>query len=487
MVGAALDVESQLSNRAPSISTQFVLCALAMLEGADNQLLGASLKTTGQELKFTLDSLAVMSLAQGVAANAACPFWGVMADRGIMRQKDLMMIAALGQGAITILLALATQYGNYMIFLRAMNGLFLAGLRPLANGVVAKTTSGNLQGKIFARILIFMNLGGSICSFVVTPMAAIPFEFMGLEFNGWRPAWIMVGLLSLAVSALTAAFMEEAPAKRTRPEQSMVAAVKDEMGLFWSFLTIPTFGIMVIQGIFGSLPWTVLWMATRYYQIGGSMSDPTVGLLVGLSPVSAMVGTLLGGWISDTAQMKFGAHGRPLIAQVSIITAVPFLFLTFYGIPPEYGGFWIYLALFSMFGLLGQWPLAGCNWPVLSQIVPEDIRSRVLAVEGALENTLANMAGPFALATAGRMLGFDLQEIDPSGTDLPAARLLGTALMICTCTPYLLTFVFYSCLHFTFPRDLRKMVEKQGNPPAESKGALSSSHLLGKGYSAGHL
>merc|ERR1719433_2043430 len=115
-----------------------------------------------------------------------------------------------------------------------------------------------------------------------------------------------------------------------------------------------------------------------------------------------MMGTFLGGWISDTAQMKFGAHGRPLIAQVSIITAMPFLFLTFYGIPPEYGGFWIYLALFSMFGLLGQWPLAGCNWPVLSQIVPEDIRSRVLAVEGALENTLANMAGPFALATAGR-------------------------------------------------------------------------------------
>lgn len=490
MAGTTFDVVSKLSDREPSISTQFVLCALAALEGADNQLLGASLATTEKDLNFTLNALAVLTSVQAITANLACPFWGICADRGILRQKDLMMMAAVGQGAITIMLALASEYGYYMIVLRALNGCFLAGLRPLANGVVAKTTSGHLQGKIFSRILIFINFGTSICSLVVTPMSDVPFDFMGSTYNGWRLAWVLVGLLSVVAAAITAFFMEEAPAKRTRPEQSVMEAVMEEWGLFVSFLTMPTFVIMVVQGIFGTIPWSVMYMMTRYYQLGGSMDGLTVGILVALNPVSGSIGTLGGGWLADKLALRYGANGRPLVAQLTVALGFPCLFLNFYGVPPEMGGFWIYLLINALFGLLGSWALAGCNWPVLSQIVPEDSRSRVMAVEGALENSLANAFGPMALAFFGNMLGFDLTQVDSSGVDLEAARLLGTALMITTTLPTLVCLIFYSILHYTVPRDFQNLAARQAIDAAEAKVAqtdLKAAYLTSRGASSGHV
>jgi len=457
---AEMGIISDLSIREPDIATQLVLCCLAALEGADNQLLGVSLGANmGYNqggLQLDPRKLAAMAAVQGVATNLVAPVWGMVADRGIYPQKNLMAIAAVGQGLATILLAFETGYGTSMIILRGFNGVFLAGLRPIANGVVAKRTSDHLQGKIFSRILVFIQLGTSLCSAAVAPVAAIKLGYYGDELIlGWRPAWMVVGAAALLVAAFTMVAMKEGEVKRVKPEQGILSAIGEELCLFASFFKTPTFIFMVLQGIFGTIPWTVIWMTVTFWQIGG-MSASTAGFLNAVNPLTAIIGTVLGGFLSDSFQLRFGANGRPLTAQITVALGIPFMFLNFYGLPIGSSP-WLYFLAFAGFGIFGNWAQAGCNWPVLSQIVPEAIRSRVMAVEGAAENSLAAIAGPYFLAEISAYLGFNAGAVQPGKVDIDQASKMGLALAITTCTPWLLAFVVYSFLHLTFPIDLAKM------------------------------
>lgn len=485
--GAERAMSGELSMREPILRTQFVLCLLAALEGADNNLLGSSLDATVKDLNFGTGSLAVMASAQGVATNLAAPFWGVFSDRGIASQKTLLIVAALGQGLVTFILAWQTKYGPWMVFWRALNGLFLAGLRPIANGIVAKTTSSHLQGKIFSRVLMFILGGGGIVVFVQTPVAGLDIFKMSMfgTIKGWRVVWAMVGLSSMLVALITAIFLEEPP--RPKPDgKGVCQAVREELGLFAGFLTLPSFGMIVIQGIFGTIPWTVLWMMQYYYQAQGVMSKLVVGTLVGVNPFVSMLGTALGGYISDFLELKFGVHGRPLTAQITVALGVPFMWLNFWAIPPFVHGFWVYFAVNTGFGIFGTWAQAGCNWPILSKIVPEESRSRVMAVEGALENSLAAILGPVFLDLIAKQMGFTLSQVNSGGDQgEQATRLLGLALMIVSVTPWMIAYIFYSLLHWTVPADLRRLQTESS--ATMTKRASSVSYLTNRGFSARHL
>eukprot|EP00446_Apocalathium_sp_SHHI-4_P044649 CAMPEP_0177384200 /NCGR_PEP_ID=MMETSP0368-20130122/49560_1 /TAXON_ID=447022 ORGANISM="Scrippsiella hangoei-like, Strain SHHI-4" /NCGR_SAMPLE_ID=MMETSP0368 /ASSEMBLY_ACC=CAM_ASM_000363 /LENGTH=69 /DNA_ID=CAMNT_0018848839 /DNA_START=20 /DNA_END=226 /DNA_ORIENTATION=+ len=46
-----------------------------------------------------------------------------------------------------------------MFVLRALNGVFLASLRPIAHGIVADTTVETNRGKVFGAMQVAMNVG----------------------------------------------------------------------------------------------------------------------------------------------------------------------------------------------------------------------------------------------------------------------------------------------------------------------------------------
>merc|ERR1719277_2921208 len=145
-------------------------------------------------------------MAQLVCTNLAAPFWGILADRGILKRRTILLVGALGQGLVTILLAFVTDMLP-MIFLRALNGALLAALRPITNGIVADVTAESKRGKVFGRVQSALLLGMFITTMTVVPMA----EETILGFQGWRVAFVLVGLVSVIVSALVTAFMKEPP------------------------------------------------------------------------------------------------------------------------------------------------------------------------------------------------------------------------------------------------------------------------------------
>merc|ERR1712190_112842 len=116
------------------------------------------------------------------------------------------------------------------------------------------------------------------------------------------------------------------------------------------------------------------------------------------------------------------------------------------------GNFMVYFVLNVAFGLLGTWAQSGTNFPILSHIVPSEARSRIMAWECALENSIANAIGPIVVSLlAEKAFGYKFGRDDNSGKDIPSAEALGKAMTATICVPWMVCFCAYSALHWSYP------------------------------------
>merc|ERR1719150_2386854 len=141
----------------------------------------------------------------------------------------------------------------------------------------------------------------------------------------------------------------------------------------------------------------------------------------------------MGGYIADFLAGRLGYHGRPLTAQITVASGIPLIYLIFGGVPAGSGNFAVYFVLIASFGLLASWAQSGTNFPILSEIVPSDSRSRVMAWECALENSIANLLGPPVVTLLALALGYTFGEEAAGGRDLDSAAALGRAMQATVC------------------------------------------------------
>lgn len=81
------------------------LCLVSVLEGADMALLPAVFYALQTDLGLSLSDLATMTLIQGVTTSAVAPFWGILADRGNMKRKHIIVMGCVLQGLVTMLVS----------------------------------------------------------------------------------------------------------------------------------------------------------------------------------------------------------------------------------------------------------------------------------------------------------------------------------------------------------------------------------------------
>jgi len=295
----------------------------------------------------------------------------------------------------------------------------------------------------------------------VVPMASQ--EIGGVQ--GWRVAFVVVGSASIGVSAFVAAVMEEPlRCKIEGVGETGCGAVAHEAHSLLQFFRIPSFCVLLIQGIFGTIPWSVMGFATLFFQLTG-ISDHQAAILSGAHTLAGAAGNILGGLVADALAFRYLLHGRPLSAQITVACGIPVIYMMFWGVPPGEGTFGMYFGLSIAFGLLGSWAQSGTNFPVLAHIVPAQARTRVMAWECALENSVANAIGPLVVSllaerSFGYSFGDQLEATFPEqgaarSRDIPSARALGKALATTICIPWALCFVAYSFLHWSYPRDAR--------------------------------
>ncbi|EFN50877.1 hypothetical protein CHLNCDRAFT_55462 [Chlorella variabilis] len=122
-----------------------------------------------------------------------------------------------------------------------------------------------------------------------------------------------------------------------RSAQGLLAAARPVAREVASVLRIPTFRIIVLQGIMGSIPWSALVFLTLYLQLLG-MSDAQASALVALFLAGTAFGGLIGGCVGDAAAKAYPQHGRIAVTQFSVGIGVPFAFLIFKPAAEEAGG-----------------------------------------------------------------------------------------------------------------------------------------------------
>merc|ERR1712048_323116 len=243
---------------------------------------------------------------------------------------------------------------------------------------------------------------------------------------------VLVGSLSLAVCSLLILFFVD-PTSTEKKQSKGCRAVLDEIKSLLHFFTIPTFSIMIMQGIFGTIPWGVLGMQTLFFQLSG-LTDFEATILATEGLVVGIFGNTLGGFVADALARRFGYHGRPLNAQFTVAVGLPLFTAMFYWITPGDGNVYIYFALLFAWALLGCWAQSGTNFPILCEIVPAEKRCRILAWECCLENTIASAVTPFIVASVSSYFGFDFSQ-ENNDDPIGSAKALGKSMTLITIVP----------------------------------------------------
>jgi len=460
--------EDDDSHKVVPIGVTIVICLLAFVEGMDIILIGVTQQAWYTDIaNWTLATAGWLSMAQGIVQNAGAVFWGIAADRGYMKRKDILVVAAILQAACTLSLTAVSTIGP-MWPIRAFNGFFLAALRPISNGIVADLAPKATQGYYFGLMQGLWSLGMGATGMIVGPIAERTFDLPIIgPAQGWRLAMVVVSSFAIVASVLCAKLMPDVPAAPLSDEersQSPGQVALSEIKSMFSFFRLPSFVLMICQGIFGSIPWIVMGNLNTYARLCGFALNDLIWLQA--AGLFGMLGGFLGGYVSDRlVQVKaIGLKGRPLTAMLTVAFGVPLQYTLWWGIEPgsALNTLWVFVLIQCLFNTLATWAQPGCNFPVLSQIVTGKNRNKVLCWEMAFENSCAMALGSNAVPFF--FFVFNLPEFTydkENPVNLEMARNLGMGQTLVICVPWIICFFVYSGLLRTFERDVRTLTAER--------------------------
>lgn len=96
---------------------------------------------------------------------------------------------------------------------------------------------------------------------------------------------------------------------------------------FWrrggTILSIPTYRVLVLQGLVGGLPWQAISFVNMYWLTVG-FSDSQAAWITSIGHSGAIVGVLCGGFLADALALRWGPRGRVCVAQASVLLGIPF-------------------------------------------------------------------------------------------------------------------------------------------------------------------
>lgn len=438
-----------------STRRSLVLACLVLthfLDGVDKVLLPASYRALERDLGFNPGQLSILSLCQGTMMCLSAPLWGCLADHGVPR-KYLMAGGTLCWGFFTAAQGTCDSFLP-MVGLRLLNGMALGTVSPVAQSLIIDLARDGERGWLFGLCFGAIKLGEVISAFCATSLSMS----ILLGYSGWRVAFVVVGAASLVLAAFIVLVMYERP----RPLRIMEMSLWGEFTGFLGTCRIPTFRLVVLQGCFGSIPMAVLDFLAMWFMYVG-FTPTSTAFLTATFPLGAAAGNLLGGVIGDALSRWSKYHGRPLTAQISVGMGIPVVVALFLSIPRHPDHFYEYMGTLLTMGLVTSWCSGGVNAPILSQVVI-DRQATVFAWLVAVQGGAAYAIGaPTTAFLAENVFGYEkrhmhLGEVQKEevfhARQAKNAEALGSAMLWCTTVPWLICFVCYSFLHFTYKPDL---------------------------------
>jgi len=437
-----------------------VMMNLAMaFERTDEVILPAVYSYVAASFGADLLQLSYLTMARALTQALLSPLGGYA---GHTCNRVAVISVGCGVWAATMAgFAFATTLAQGIAYW-AVTGFGLCLVIPNVQSLTADLHAEADRGTAFGTLHLTSALGAALGGLYATNVgAARPFGW-----DGWRFAMLLLGVAAAAIGVVNLAASADPRAipgsLRLAPPPGDVASRHRDKSFWkelWAVLRVPTFAIIVAQGVVGNVPMAALAFQTLYLQLLG-MPPAWASVAVSAGMGAHALGGLLGGWLGDAAARCSPRHGRVAVAQASVLLGALATALMLRGLPRAgaVNAVAAYVVVFVIGGLLNAWPAPACNNPIFAEIVPAASRNLVYAFDRSFEMAVAALAGgPVVSLVAMRVFGFD-SHAAPTGDpaiDLPKAEALSRALLLTTALPWAACALAYTGAHFTYPADKR--------------------------------
>lgn len=338
------------------------------------------------------------------------PFAGNLADK-ISRTRIIVWslvvwsLITLGTGLVPGVMTL--------LVMRAALGVAESFYLPAAAALLGDHHGPATRGKAMGLHMLGLNLG-----------VLLGGTFAGLlaEHFGWRLGFWVLGGAGLGLACFARFFLQDGPVV-VRTE---TAPPKPRPAQAWRYLLrTPSFhGMLLSAMVAGVASWTFLSWLPLFFAENYGLKLGAAGLAgVALYKVPGLVGTALGGWISDYA-IRRDRRGRVMVKALSFLVSSPFLFF-FIGAPN--------LALVAttlVFTSLIRAVGVPSEHAILCEVVPTQFRSTAVGIY----NTCGSAAGGVGVLLAGlfkQELGLNLIFGASSGLYMLAGLVLVAVFWFC--------------------------------------------------------
>ncbi|KAF5480835.1 hypothetical protein F2P56_001547 [Juglans regia] len=461
-----------------------VLVNLAsIMERADESLLPGVYKEVGAALHTDPTGLGSLTLFRSIVQSSCYPLAAYLGMH--YNRAHVIALGAFLWAAATFLVAISSTFFQVAVS-RGLNGIGLAIVTPAIQSLVADSTEDSNRGTAFGWLQLTGNFGsiiGGLCSVLLASTS-----FMGIP--GWRISFHLVGLISVVVGILVRLFAKDPNFSDTNRAQDRTqrkpfwSEIKDLIKEAKSVMKIPSFQIIVAQGVSGSFPWSALSFATMWLELIG-FSHKTTAFLWMLFIIAGSLGGLFGGKMGDLLAKRFPNSGRIILSQISSGSAIPLAAILLLALPDDPSTAFMHGLVLFIMGLSISWNAPATNNPIFAEIVPEKSRTSIYALDRSFESILASFAPPIVGILAQHVYGYkpvpkglpDAEEIE---TDRENAMALAKALYTAIGVPMAICCFIYSFLYCTYPRDrerarMQELIElemqqlEEDNPPSREE------------------
>ncbi len=292
-----------------------VLGLMAFLANGDNYAAAPLLINIASDLKLTITVAAMSVTAYMLAFGLFTLIFGPLSDR--YGKVKIINIAAIGTAIFSILGAFAFNLPS-LLFFRAMNGAFGAGIFPVTLALVGQSFDNQSRQKAIAKVMGLMFLGGATATIIGATLAYL---------GSWRLVYLTYGIAELMVAIMMLKILE-----RDQPVVDHLNFIKayQEPLTNYRFMRLVVVIFFVGFSVFGSFTYS------------GKLIQEVTGynlLIVGLILSLFGVGTVVGGRIAPALRMKLrngflvfaGIIGGVSLFVLSAFTQVGILALALLG------------------------------------------------------------------------------------------------------------------------------------------------------------
>ncbi|KAK4584005.1 hypothetical protein RGQ29_021941 [Quercus rubra] len=393
-----------------------VLVNLAgIMERADEALLPGVYKEVGEALHIDPTGLGSLTLFRSLVQSLCYPIAAYLALRH--NRVHVIAVGAFLWAAATFCVAISSTFFQVAVS-RGLNGIGLAIVIPAIQSIVADSTDDSNRGLAFGWLQLTGNLGstiGGLCAvlFATTSIMGIP-----------------VGIL-VRLFAKDPRFYESNSITRNQIQKPFWSDVKDLIHEAKSVIIIPSFQVIVAQGVFGSFSGSSWSFAPMWLELVGFSHEETAFLWTIL-----VIGVSLGG--------LFGGRMGDIISSGS---AIPLIALFLLVLPYDPSTAFMHGLVLFIIGFCASWEAPATNNPIFAEIVPEKSPSLAPAIVGILAQNVYGYKADWE----GSSNSLGIYE-----TNRENAASLAKALYVAIGFPSAISCFIYSFLYCTYPRDCER-------------------------------